>query len=442
MITIKLNYTCDKTFYPLLKEGNKIVRIAFNLFKKEDLSLKQCIARIKKDYQFNSDLIDASMIESFCQDGQMVFKSFNERGDKTLIFGSRKNWKKYNKGEITKEAWFKIRDTRSLFFMGKAADRFGNRKFKLNIENNKVIFKSNKRNHYQLNISGLNKRYNDLLKIQMLAEDHICPVTYRISDKHVYISFDESFLKKKEHNFIKDRIAGLDLNPNYISFVVRDSESTIIYKEIIDLTILNKTHNKDKKDYETIQIAKRLSKLCKHYQVEMVGYEDLNMKSKDHRKGKKFNRLVNNSWNRNLFVNNLRKRLNILGIKNKEIVAAYSSTIGQLCYPDDTDSIGAALEIARRALYFKKKFLDKDKNFIDKDILYPKFSYEKIIERWNSKLLDYKVKNKGWKSIHEYLYRSKKKPIEFRLLFKDYDFSSWSSFRNKSIKSLTTIVIK
>lgn len=432
MITIKLEYKSDKTFYPLLKEGNKIVRIAYNLFKK-GYDLKNVEKQILENYSYDKDLLDRSMIKWFCQDADAILKSVNERGQKTMIFGSKKKWKEFNKGNISKEEWFDIRNNRGLLFVGSKNDYKGNRKVELDIENNKILFKHNRKNHYELNLIGVNKRYNDLLKIQMLAENKQCPVTYRLDDKHVYISFDESFLKKEEHEFVKDRIVGLDLNPNYIGFVISDKEKTI-YKEVIDLTELNKTHNKNKKDYEIIQISKRLSKLCKHYKVEMVGYEDLEMKSKDHCKGKKLNRLINNSWNRNCFVNNFKKRLNILGINNRPVLSHYSSTIGCLNNPEETDSVAAAIEISRRTYYFKKRYLDKDKEFLDVDIIYPKMDYKKLKERWNSILSDYNPTRFGWKSIHKHL-SDKKKLNQLRFLFKDYDFSSWSFLRNKSRKS-------
>jgi hypothetical protein len=440
MITYKFQFNSDKEFYDLLKEGNKITRIAYNIYKKGfDVTLKQCIGLIKKDYNYNKDLIDASMIESFCQDALALYKSCDERNQKKLTFGSKKKWKEFIKGNLTKEEWFNIRDTRALFFMGKSADRFGNRKFQLDTENNKVIFKHKRKNHYNLNLIGLNKRYNNLLKIQMLAEQHLCPITYRVDDKHIYISFDEKFLKTSEHTFVKDRVAGLDLNPNFIAFTVIDNGSTVVHKEIIDLTDLNKTRDTNKIHYEVIQASKRLSNLCKHYKVEIVGYEDLNIKSKDKGKGRNYNRTCNNDWRKNLFLNNFKKRLNILGINNQKIAPAYSSTIGQINNPLETDSIGAALEISRRVYVYKKRFIDKDKNFIDKEIIYPKMDFEKVKENWKSILSEYNPTRFGWKSLHNYLYKSQKKPIEFRFLFKDYDFSSWSSFRIKSIKNPTVV---
>lgn len=438
MITLKLEYESQTSFPDILKEGNKVVRIAFNLFKKEKVdSVIQCEKYIAGHYTI-SPILDSSLIRMFCQDAQALYKSADEKNQKTLIFGSRKNWKNFTKGNISKEEFNHIRNNRPIFFMGSKCDVCGNRKVKLDCASRSVVFKPCRNQHHILNIKANDKQWQILEQVEEAASKHLIPVTYRLSDTHVYIIFDEKVLNKIEHKFIKDRVAGLDLNPNYIGFVVRDGEQNIVHKEVIDLTKLNKTHNKNKKDHEVIQVSKRLANLCKHYRVETVGYEDLNTKPKDHGKGKVFNRLVNNSWNRNIFINNFKKRLNILGIKNQNIVAAYSSTIGCINYPDETDSVAAALEIARRVFYFKKKYLDKDKNFLDADIIYPQFDYGKIAERWNSTLSTYTPARKGWKSLHKHL-KKKKKLNQLRFLFKDYDFSSWSCLRLKSRKSNISI---
>lgn len=49
----------------------------------------------------------------------------------------------------------------------------------------------------------------------------------------------------------------------------------------------------------------------KHYRCSIFAIEDLNIKSKDLDKGKKFNRLCNSNWCRNKLVNNLQKWCNI-----------------------------------------------------------------------------------------------------------------------------------
>lgn len=61
----------------------------------------------------------------------------------------------------------------------------------------------------------------------------------------------------------------------------------------------------NKRQYETIQIVKNIVNKAIYYKCQLISCEDLNIKSKNTDKGKKFNKLVNNSWNRNLFANNL-----------------------------------------------------------------------------------------------------------------------------------------
>jgi len=353
-----------------------------------------------------------------------------------LIFGSLKEWKKFNSGLITKEEFNKIKNSRPLLFIGSTWDMRGNRKFALDIKNNTVIFKQSKGNHHVLKIKTTNSRLKMLEKLQMISETYKTPITYRLSQDYVWITFDESVLKVGEHDFINNRIGALDMNPNYIAFTIQDFPSKKqIYKSIFNLTNLNQTHDKNKKDFEVVQIAKSISEIAKHYKVEIVGLEQIIIKTKDHKKGHYFNRLVNNTWNRNYFSNNLKKRLNILGIKNQEIVAAYSSTVGCLNHPDETDSVAAALEIGRRTYIFLNKFLNKNKEFLDVDVLFPPFNKNQIKERWNSILSGWNCKKSGWKNIHEYLKEQKKLNL-LRFLFKDYDFSQWSCYRHKSIKSL------
>jgi len=383
-------------------------------------------------------IFDYSSLKFFCLDAEGLFKSNKERGQKKMIFGSLKEWKRFNKGIIDKEEFNRIKNSSPLLYIGMKSDNKCNRKFALDIDNQQVIFKQDKNNHHKLKLFTTNSRLKMLEKLQEASENNLTPITYRINQDYVWITFDESVLKEKEHEFLTDRIGSLDLNPNYIAFTIQDftsNGSEIVYKSVFDLTELNKTFDKNKKDFEVIQIAKTISKLCLHYKVEMVGLEKLTMTSKNLGKGRFLNRLINNSWNRNCFVNNLKKRLNILGIQNQEIIAAYSSTVGCLDNPNETDSIAAALEIGRRTYVFLNKFIKKNKDFLDVDVLFPNVNRGLIKERWNSILSDYNPKNIGYKGIHEYLKKEKKLNL-LRFLFKDYDFSSWSCYRHKSMKSL------
>lgn len=439
MTTLKVKHNCDSDFKPLLKECNKIKRIAFNLFKiNTDKNIT--IRKIKKYYNINDNLVDASTLEHQVHEASMIFKIFEGNNNKKLIFGSRNHWKRFNKGLITKEEFNNIKNTQPILFVGRSKEKHGNRKFKLDITNKQIIFKKSRNEHHNLKLNTSNSRWKMLEKLQNYFEYNSTPITYKLDNNYIYITFDESILKEQEHQFIENRVAGLDLNPNYIGFTIRDfNDDSIIYKSVYDLSKLNETHHKNKKDHEVVEIAKNISNLCKHYKVECVGLEKLDMVSKDHNKGRKINRLINNSWNRVKFSQNLVKRLNILGIKSQDIVCAYSSTVGCLDHPEETDSIAAALEIARRCHVFLNKFIKKVKEFSDVDVMYPKINRGLIKERWNSILSGYNPKNIGYKGIHEYL-KKEKNPNKLRVLFKDFPFKekNWSCFSLKSEKSLVS----
>ena len=433
--TLKVKYECDYDFSAFLKECNKIKRIAFSLFKETEDKVK-VTKTIKAAYNIDNKLVDASILEFQVGDAYALMKSCKKRGQKKMIFGSLNQWKRLNKGIISKKEFQTIRNTLPVLFTGRSNDSFGNRKIKLDIDNRQIIFKRTRNDHFNLKLITSNSRWKLLEKLQSFFEYNSTPITYKLSKDYIYISFDESILKEKEHEFIKNRIASLDINPNYIGFVIKDHvKDNITHKSIYDISELNKTNDKNKKDYEVVQIAKRISELCKHYKVECVGFEKLSMVSKNHKKGRAFNKLVNNSWNRNKFINNLRKRLNILGIQNQEILANYSSTVGCLDHTTETDSIAAAFEIGRRCYVFLNRYVKKEKEFLDVDVMFPPIDRGLIKERWNSILSDYSPKNIGYKGIHEYL-KKEKKLNELRFLFKDYDFSSWSCFSLKSYKSL------
>ena len=438
MTTLKVKYECDYDFTPLLKECNKIKRIAFNLFKHTN-NKTEVSKKIKNSYNINYDLVDVSILEWQLRDGFSIRESCGERKQSKITFGSLNHWKRFNGGVITKEEFNKIKNTQPILFTGTSNESFGNRKFKLDIFNKQIIFKKRCKEHYLIKIITSNSRWKMLEKLQTYFEFNSTPITYKLDNDYIYITFDESILKEREHQFIENRIAGLDLNPNYIAFTIRDfNNDFFIHKSVYDLSKLNETYNKNKKDHEVVEIANSISNLCKHYKVECVGIEKLTMNSKNHGKGRNLNRLLNNSWNRNKFINNLKKRLNILGIINQEVICAYSSTVGCLDFPEETDSIAAALEISRRCYVFLNRYIKKRKEFSDVDTIFPSFNRGLIKERWNSILSDYNPKNMGYRGIHEYLKKEKKSNV-LRFLFKDYDFSSWSCFSLKSDKSLVGI---
>ena len=269
-----------------------------------------------------------------------------------------------------------------------------NRKFYIQ-STDTIIFKPNRNTKIDLNIK-CNNKYKQYLNILMLHQDlKDIPITYKLSTGYIWISFDESVLKDlyKPYKPIKDRIISIDMNPNYIGYSIvdwKDSETfNIIDKGVISIKHLNdkfnqlKTTNSDSKKiylnnkrlFETLQVSNFLIDKMKHYRCSIFAIEDLNIKSKDSDKGKRFNRLVNNQWNRNRLVNNLSKWCNIYNIDLIKVKSEYSSFIGNIRYRNLQlpDMILSSIEISRRGFEFYHQYMLKDIN-IKKNIIFLELS--------------------------------------------------------------------
>ena len=119
-------------------------------------------------------------------------------------------------------------------------------------------------------------------------------------------------------------------------------------------------------------MAKNVINKAIYYKCQIVSIEDLSINSADKHQGKKFNKLVNNLWNRNALVNNLTKRCNIFNIKLLKVKPEYSSFIGNFLYRSLNlpDMILASIELGRRAYEFYNQYVSKVKE-IKKNIVRP-----------------------------------------------------------------------
>ncbi len=229
----------------------------------------------------------------------------------------------------------------------------------------------NKNEHITLKLPKLrNNIKNELHKLQMLNEIKQGEVGYTYTIKfdlnYLYISFEE--FKEPENKSNKNRVLGIDMNPDTIGISVLDNGVAIHTQEFSLKPIFNKIFN-DKLDsnsdnmkyyhnklkFETFEIAKSISNLAKYYNCSLVCIENLNFKqqvSKDQKYNNVGNRKNKNLWKRELFVSNLIKRLNIYNISVHKVSPAYSSFVGNLQH-DYTDAINASIEIARRGYVYK-----------------------------------------------------------------------------------------
>jgi IS605 OrfB family transposase len=332
-----------------------------------------------------------------------------------VIFGGKKNFYDRCSLNISKDE-FKVKRLNPLYSIGTAKPYKGNQKFRISEDLTKVIFQPKCKEKYELTLIGITKGYKEILsKLYNLQQLKELPITYKLTSSHVYISFEEEKLYKDEFNFskIKDRYCALDLNPNYIGYSIIDWTSSSDFK-IIDSGVysfkelnyiyktLKGTNNSDKRklylnnkrNYEIIEVAKNLINKCCYYKVENFVIEDLNIKVKDRDKGKNFNRLCNNTWIRNRFLNNIQKRCKIFNINYLEVKPEYSSFAGNIMFRSLNlpDQVLSSIEISRRGYEFKHQYILKDKpqfkNIVKIDInndLVFKDLYIKSMEEFNIK---------------------------------------------------------
>ena len=195
----------------------------------------------------------------------------------------------------------------------------------------------------------------------------------------------------------------------------KPDEFKVLHKQVFDLSKLTISSGKSSTDsssrhltnklkHETIAIAHEISKLVDVWKCKTVAIEDLSIKPKDLKKGKKLNKLCNNKWERRLFVNKLKMLANLHKYEIVEVNPAYSSIVGNFAYGNEStpDMIAASIEIARRAY---RKF--------DKGWFYPRFNIQFRDEQWKQTLGSVD----DWKELFSKIKESK---LKYRFQLLDY----------------------
>jgi predicted transposase len=414
MKTIKLPYKANEDLTFILKQYSSVVRYSYNRFL--DGKTEKEIRELSKSLN-HIDLLNSWLVQCGIKDGKAIQKRFkNEK----VIFGGKYNLINRHKNKITKEEC-RLKRLSPVSIQGEELKQ-GNRSFKLDmIENNQIIFKLNKSKHITLELPNLrNNIKKELFKLQQINEvkQNQKGYTYsiRFDLKYIYISFEE-FKNEEIKTLNENRCLGIDLNPDTIGISVLESDEVIytqefslklIFNKILSAKLSSKSNRmkyfQNKLKFETFEISKFISKIAKEYKCKSVFNEDFHFKSSSTIKIS--NRKNKNLWKRDLFINNLTKRLNIEGIKLYSVNPAYSSFIGNLMY-DYTDAVNASIEISRRGFEYKIK-----KNKMG---FYPKLLVKHQWKEMATKYTDWKkffieVKNLKLKyrvSLDECLHKSK-----------------------------------
>ena len=455
MITLKFKYTANTESSKIIREYRKqyssVLRYAYNR-RKENISEKDCEKLIDK-------LNNITLIKSYLK--RCAVKNASQlcsANDENIIFGGKKNFIDRCKHKITNGDLKEYRLSK-LFIIGEA-NQFGNRMVKINENLNSFIFKPDKKTNIKLEIVGLYKKYRKYLKqLLYLQNNKLISISYQLDNEYIYLTFDESLIhKEQKYKSIKNRVFGIDINPNYIGWSIVDwlssNEFKVIKSGVISIKDINDFDNSlknasndskerkyinNKRTHEVYEISKLLVNIAKYYKCELFGLEELNIKSSDKKKGSKYNKLVNNQWNRNRLVNNILKRCRLNGIKGLEVKANYSSFVGNFLFRSLNlpDMILASIEIGRRTYEFNGQYINKDKeqrkNIVIPDVNDFNDRYIKSLEEFN---IPGEIKDLV--EVYEYLKNSKSR---YRVSLEDLNLPMFSRcFSNKSkIKKLLII---
>ena len=421
MKTVKLQIANTPNLLDDIRAYSSSVRLAFNRYQ-DGLSEKEVYAAVSKCFHFNCWLVQSAVYE-----GNVLFKV---NGIKHILFGGQRNLKQYLKGLITKE---QFKYNRLLPVCSVGAKNFqGNRLFFFDLPNNRVVYKPSRGVRKEIQFCPVKKKLaQELAKVQELAEQKKMPVTVKFTDKHLFLTYDESLIYNEAYKGLKhNRVLGIDMNPNYIGVSViefdRVDEFKVLHKEVYDLTRLTKPSGKASTDknskfltnklkHETIAIAHKINRLVDYWKCNKLAIEDLSIKPANQSKGRNLNRLCNNKWERQLFVNKLKMLANIHRYELIEVNPAYSSIVGNFAYgsPDTPDMVAASIEIARRAY---KKF--------EKGWFYPRYHVETPNEQWKQTL-------DGVKSWKKLFLKVKETKLKYRFLLFDYIGNAVLSIRHK-----------
>ena len=457
MITLKIKYTTEKEnkekIFKYIKNYNSVFNCVFNHFQGQNkvLSTKDSFAFIKS---LNNIFVDTTFQNGALYDAKQTFSKF---GSKKLVFGGRKLFLDRIKNLVSREE-FQVKKFRPLQIIGIAYNK-GNRKFQI-ISENEILFKPSKKERFSLNLKNIGKNYQKKLKALILEQEKCAtPITYKLDLEYIYIIFDETKIEKVNiRPKLKNRIFSIDMNPNYIGWSVVDwkteNKYNLIKSGVISIKNLNDYENSlsissdspekryvvNKRKYEIIQIGYELSKLANYFRCEVFGIEDLKIVSSDKEKGRKFNKLVNNQWNRNLLAHILEKNCKLYGIHFQKVMANYSSFIGNLVYREERlpDPCLASIEIGRRAYEFYHQYILKDEEK-EKNIIFDRL--ENVKDRIVKSLEELGYSD-TFENLSNLYYKLKKRKCNYRFSLEKALEAHQKSFSSlKHLKSYCAIVV-
>ena len=450
IITLKIKYSTDEQsktrILEYIKNYNNVFRFTYNRLHENDKLKTKEITELQKS--MNNIFVDSHFKNSAIFDSKTLLHN-----DK-VIFGGKKLFIDRCQDKITKEE-FQLKKLRPLYSVGESPQK-GNRKFSIITENH-IIFKPTREEHFLLEINPNKNHQKYLIQLSDLASQKKISVDFKLGFEYIYVSFDLNKLKneRKITSKIKDRYFAIDMNPNYVGYTIIDwideKNYKIIDKGCFSLKKLNdfddslkgkgfsseskeRKYISNKRNYEISDIAHKLERIANHYECEFFVMEDLSIPSKDNGKGKRFNRLCNQQWCRNRFVNIIKKLCKLDKIKILEVIPNYSSFIGNLVYRSEKlpDFVLSSIEISRRGYEFNHQYILKDKEQ-KKNIVFGNFDEDKVIYIQSLEELGISEQFSSFKELYD---KVKKSKVRYRF---PLDSCNYAVFSKNSIRDYQTL---
>ena len=312
------------------------------------------------------------LVLSGMKKGAAVHARFPEGG---IVFGGRRALVDRAQGRISHEEWKSAR-LMPLYVEGHAksyGSQGGNHLVTLDLAEDRVIYHGPDGVDYPLRLllSRKSREYRRRLnELQARCETlRDTPFTVSISKEEIAITWKEPAVATAPG--IAGRVLSLDLNPTKLGWAVVEGDPAkaglcrCVAWGIFEFPEYSRRLGLPSDDprsisfackrrYELAILAKEVEILARHHQVSAFVTERLTIAPKDHSKGRRFNRLVNQVWFRRGLLEPLARRLGAAGVIPTQVNPAFSSKIGNTLWADllgIPDPACAAVEIGRRAIW-------------------------------------------------------------------------------------------
>ena len=399
-LTLKIKYSCSnedsKIISSLLQVYNPILRFTYNrVADNPNISTKE-LTNLQKEMNNRSESINSHLLNSIQYQAKALYNSRPD--ERAVVFGGRSNFIKRCKNKITKEEWNELRLC-PIYSVGEANQK-GNRLFQI-LDINTILFKPNRNTHIKVILQNVGKNYvAKLRRLKQLQDQKALPLTFQIDKEYIYITYNNSIFENYNYVVKTNRVIAIDMNPSYIGWSVVDWKDdysfNLVATGMFSLKPLNDYRNSikvastdslsiyvtNKRNYEIIEIAKQLFTICRHYHCETFTIEELSIPSAkdDTIEVRRVRKLINNHWNRDLLIQQIKKHIKSSSTQLIEVKPEYSSIIGNLVNRklNLPDPVLASIEIGRRGFEYSSQYIFKRRP-IQKTVIFPSFDVVKQI---------------------------------------------------------------